>query len=257
MVSQNEVKPYLRKIRDWKIRNMVMLYLEASELFIECRRKLKKDVFISFDKLREICDILYEIKEDHHLIFKRLIDPQKSKFESADKFMPEEIEIAFMNNIGLLFHKIMVTRELKYVIEHYVEGSQEFQKNHDSLTAQLNQIAQLFREGEEILNSLLPLHKDNLLLLTLFLENPRTTKRHLGKDIHEIISQFSNGHPVEEMYRVVADFYARNGWKDKADKILKETLKRAPDHNGARKALKDLNENGHSSTRVRSAERQS
>ncbi|MFQ6113943.1 MAG: hypothetical protein ACE5NG_07610 [bacterium] len=91
MDDTNKVKAYLIQIKDWKIRNMVMLYLEAREKFKTYSRMIRSDVNISFEGMREICDILYEIKEDHHLIFKRALDPKRKKFEKAHKFMPDEI----------------------------------------------------------------------------------------------------------------------------------------------------------------------
>lgn len=240
MSNTEEVKPYLRRIKDWKIRNMVMLYLEAREQFLACRKMLKKDFFLSFGKMREICDILYEIKEDHHLIFKRLVDPQKNRFEQAHKFMPNKIETEFMNNIGLLFHKVMVTRELKYVMEHYVEESDAFQKTKDNLQDQLNKIDELFDEGIEILKSLIARYKNNILLLTLLLENAARTKRHFGQNVAEILDPFTGGKGLDEVYYSVGKFYAANGWNAKATKMLKEALKRNPRHKDAKTRLKAL-----------------
>ncbi|MFQ5486325.1 MAG: hypothetical protein ACE5DO_13465 [Desulfobacterales bacterium] len=96
MSKTQEVKPYLRRIRDWKIRNMVMLYLEARELFNACRKSLQQKGFMPFDKMREMCNVLYAAKEEHHLIFKRQIDPPKKRFEDVHKFMPDKNEIDFM-----------------------------------------------------------------------------------------------------------------------------------------------------------------
>ncbi|RMF66357.1 MAG: hypothetical protein D6743_06540, partial [Calditrichaeota bacterium] len=155
MSKSDGVKPYLVRIKDWKIKNMVMLYLEARGRFKEFNRMLRKGNFPSFERLREISEMLFEIKEDHHLLFKRLLDPQKHRFEKADKFTPNHLEIEFMNNIGLLFHKVTVARELKYVMEHYVEQSETFQRTKENLKVNIARIDELFDEGIEILTALI------------------------------------------------------------------------------------------------------
>ncbi len=237
MSEGHGVKPYLARIKDWKTKNMVMLYLEARELFIAYRRRLRKGVSLSFEGMREICDILYEIKEDHHLIFKRLIDPKKHKFEKEQKFTPSEVETEFMNNIGLLFHKVMVTRELKYLLEHYVEESDAFQQTGESLQYHINKIDSLFDEGIEILKSLVLQYKDNTLLLSLLLDDPERTKRHFGKNASDLIEQFVDGKGLHEVYFSVGRYYAENGWNEKAEKMFEETLKRNPKHRLAKKEL--------------------
>ena len=242
MAKVGSANPYLVRIKDWKIRNMVMLYLDAREKFLTYRRMLKKGIFISFEKMREICDILYEIKEDHHLIFKRLVDPQKNRFERAPKFTPSKVETEFMNNIGLLFHKVMVTRELKYLMEHYIEESEAFQKSEENLQYHLSKINALFGEGIEILKNLVVLHKDNILLVTLLLEDPARTKKHFGQDAYEMLEKFANGKGLEEVYFSVGSYYARNGWSDNARKMLEEALRRNPKHLSALELLNTIDE---------------
>ncbi|MFQ5865838.1 MAG: tetratricopeptide repeat protein [bacterium] len=240
MSNTDPVKPYLNRVKNWKIRNMVMLYLDAREKFKTYRRMIRSDVNISFAGMREICDILYEIKEDHHLLFKRVIDPKKKKFEKAHKFMPDEVETNFMNNIGLLFHKVMVARELKYLMEHYVEESETFRKSKEDLQFHLKKIDSLFDEGIEILKTLVGQYKDNILLLTLLLENPHQTKKQFGKDAVELIEQFVDDKGLDEVYYSVGKFYAQNGWKYKAEEMLREALKRNPNHKNAQQFLSNL-----------------
>lgn len=240
MSEENAVKPFLMRIRNWKIRNMVMLYLNARDKFKNYRRMIRSGVFISFERMIEVCDILFEIKEVHHLLFKRLIDPQKMKFEKTNKFTPDEVEMQFMNNIGLLFHKVMVARELKYLMEHYFEESEAFKRNQEELQSHLRKIDALFDDGIEILKSLIGKYKDNILLLTLLLEDPSKTKKHFGQNLVEIIAQFVDGKGLDEVYYSVGKFYAQNGWKDKALEMLNEALKRNPNHKNAQQSLSKL-----------------
>ena len=143
----------------------------------------------------------------------------------------------FMNNIGLLFHKVMVTRELKYLLEHYVEESDAFQQTGENLQYHLKKIDSLFDEGIEILKSLVLQYKDNTLLLSLLLDDPERTKRHFGKNASDLIEQFVDGKGLHEVYFSVGRYYAENGWNEKAEKMFEETLKRNPKHRLAKKEL--------------------
>jgi tetratricopeptide (TPR) repeat protein len=241
MSKKTEVKPYLSRVKNWKIRNIVMLYLEAREEFRNYRRSSRRGDFLSFDKLREICEILFEIKEEHHLVYKRLIDPQKNKFEKGHKIMPDKIETEFMNNIGLLFHKVMAARESRYVMEHYVEKSDTFQKNEESLQGHLEKIDELFEEGIDVLSSLIQANKDNILLLTLLLEDPKRTKRHFGKNAEGIIEQFGNNEGLAGVYFNVGQYYSASGWPEKAKRMFESALKENADHKNALAGLANLN----------------
>lgn len=236
--DENEnVKPYLRRVKNWKVRNMVMLYLEARDNFKKCNSLFKRGSFLSFEKLRDLCDLLFEAKEAHHFIYKRLIDPKKHKFEKIDKFEPDEIELDFMNNIGLLFHKMMVARELKYVMEYYKEESGTFQKNNESLRTHLSLIDSLFDDGVEIVRSLILRDTDNMLLLTFLLENAETTKRHFGKNAVQIVEQFGHGKQLDEIYYSVGTYYMHCGRLDKARKMFKLALRRNQRHKLAQQQL--------------------
>ncbi|MFQ5648311.1 MAG: hypothetical protein ACE5IY_00050 [bacterium] len=240
MSDDAAVKPYLKRIKKWKIRNMIMLYLEGRDRFKKYNRMVKRGTFLSFAKLRELCDILYEAKEEHHQLYKRLQDPRKSRFEKANKFVPDEIELEFMNNIGLLFHKLLVARELKYVIEHYVEESETFQKNSENLKNQLELIDVLFDEGIKILESLITRNTDNVLLLTLLLENPEMTKRHFGKNAVQLVEHFGSGTGLDDLYFSVGQYYVACGREEKAKKMFKSALKNNAKHKLARQQLSDL-----------------
>lgn len=239
MSDEMEVKPYLRRIKTWKIRNMVMLYLDAREKFKKYRKVLKRGG--SFETLHELCDLLYEAKEDHHLLYKRLLDPQKNRFEKANKFMPDQTELDFMNNLGLLFHKLMVARELQYSIEHYREENDTFKRNMENFQSHLVLIDMLFDHGLQILERMIAQHTDNLLLLTFLLENPDMTKRHFGRNTMQIIENFGAGKGLDDLYCSVGEYYVRCGRKDKAKRMFKHALKKNADHPAASAGLAQLN----------------
>ncbi|MFQ5705879.1 MAG: hypothetical protein ACE5HO_00395 [bacterium] len=240
MSDSVRVKPYILKIKNWKIRNMIMLYLDAREKFLAYRKMIRSGAFLSFERIEEICDILFEIKEDHHLLFKRLVDPKKKKFEKDHKIMPGEVETEFMNNVGLLFHKMMVAKEFKYLMERYLEDSDTFKKSSGELQYQLMKIDKLFDDGIEILKTMIAKYNDNILLLTLLLEDPTRTRKHFGQNVAEILEQFVGGQGLDEVYYSVGKFYVESGWKEKAKSMLKEALRRNPQHQPARQQLSYL-----------------
>jgi tetratricopeptide (TPR) repeat protein len=247
MTGNHEIKPYLGRIKNWKIRNMVMMYLEARDKFKSASSSLKKanpfsdSTSVSFERMRDICDILFDIKEDHHLLYRRLIDPKKNEFEMTHKFMPDKTITEFMNNVGLLFHKVMVGRELKYLLEHYVEDDEVFQTNKESLGTLLKEIDDLFDHGIRILIELIEQNSDNLLLLTLLVENPKHTRKHFGEESTRLlIENFGEGKGLEEAYYTVGKYYIQCGRPDDARKMFKSALKNNTDHVPSRAALSDL-----------------
>ena len=243
-MSTESVKPYLRRVQKWKIRNTVMLYLDARDKYRKYIRLLRGGTFISSEKLREISDILYEIKEDHHLIYKRLVDPKKKKFDTTHKFHPTDIELEFINNAGLLFHKLMVATELKYLMEHYVEESDPFQKTGDSLRTQLNLITSLFDDGIAALQGVISQNNDNVLLLSLLLDNPDLAKRHFGKNAINLVEQFCGGKSLDEIYYLVGQYHAECGRPGSAKRMFKSALKKNGRHELARQSLARLSEQG-------------
>ncbi len=237
MADENVVKPYFLRIRDWKVRNMVMMYLEAREKFMSSRRFPFRDISVSYERLREISDILFGLKEDYHLIFKRALDPEKGKYEKSHKITPDEVEAEFMNNIGLLFHKVMVTRELKYSMEHYVEDSRDFQRSKDNLQYQQEKIAELFEHGIEIIRNLLRRYKDNILMLSYLIEEPSKIRRHFGRDAFSLLHEYLDDQGLDEVCFKIGKYFLKNGWQEKASKMFKETLKHNPQHVNARREL--------------------
>lgn len=234
------VKPYVRRVKDWKVRNMIMLYLEARDSFLNNRRLPGRRSRRPFDRMREICDTLFQVKEDHHLLYRRIVDPKKKKFAEENKYTPDDIELDFMNNIGLLFHKMLVARELQYVLEHYLEESDTFRRTNESLENQLAAIEMLFDDGIRILKELIRRHKDNTLLLTLLLENPDLVKRHFGANARTIIEEFMTNGGLDDIYVSVGGFYLKCGRKENAIKMFKAALKHNVNHAQARSLLSEL-----------------
>lgn len=240
MSRQDDVKPYLRRVKNWKVRNMVVLYLQARDLFLKCNQLFRRGKFLSFDEMKELCDMLYQVKEDHHLLYKRLLDPRKNRFEKSKKFLPDEVEMGFMNNVGLLFHKVMVARELKYLIEHYVEESDAYQRNSENLHSHLDLISTLFDDGVEILRQFIAQNRDNILLLTLLIENADMTIRHFGGSAVQMVEKFAEGNDLADIYCSVGEYYIDCGRVESAKRMFKTALRKNGNHRRAKQQLEAL-----------------
>ncbi|MFQ5677008.1 MAG: tol-pal system YbgF family protein, partial [bacterium] len=156
------------------------------------------------------------------------------------KLMPSQVETKFMNNIGLLFHKVMVTRELKYVMEYYVEKNDTADNNEESMHWHLKRIDALFDDGIDILTSMILENHDNILLLTLFLEDTANAKRHFGENFRKIIQNFTGQKGLAEVYYKVGTYYMECGWNQKAKKMFKTALKENPAHKRSMARLRSL-----------------
>ncbi|MFX0141291.1 MAG: tetratricopeptide repeat protein [Candidatus Hodarchaeota archaeon] len=232
--------PYIQNIKDWKIRELVIGFLEAKATFEKNNKPKKKDSFISFSILRKICDMLYETKENHHLIFKKITNPKNHTFEVANKFTPNEGDINFMNNVGLLFHKVMVARELKYVLDYYEEDSTGYQETKASLERNLQRIEMLFNQGIDILLSMLRNHKNNIYLITYFLENKKFCTDQFRIDLESLLKIVTDKDSLENTYLMSAMYYANSGWYDKARKMSQKSLQLNPENKEAKSLIESI-----------------
>ncbi len=241
VAKKDEVSPYIKNIKDWQMRDIISRYLEAFITFKEFNRSFHKGEIMSFSNLRKIHDMLWDVKEKFHLIFKRVLNPKKRIFEQANKITPSENEIDFMNNVGLLFHKVMVARELKYVLDYYEEDSAGYQDTIASLEHNLERINVLFDQGKDFLVKTLVNYRDNIQLLTYFLENKEMCEPILKKRPDEILKIISGGKKIEDIYMAVVRYYQYSGWNDKAESVLRELLEVRPGHKEATVLLQAIN----------------
>lgn len=237
------VSDYLLGIKDWMVRKMAANYIIACENFKTTFAKAKPKIDFSFQKLDEICDILFEIKEDHHVVFKRVVGPEKVKGEDKHKIDPAQQEINFIANVGRLFHKMLVARELKYLHKHY-----DPLKNGDSgaateLDVQLKEIDDLFNHGVEVLVEFMQLHSSNVLLLALIVENQNTLRKSIGMTGSDLLKKVTGQNNPEATYYLTGKYYMDSGWFERAENMFKKILQSNPKHTEARQAINDIKMN--------------
>lgn len=231
------LSPYVEKISKWKMRDILDNYLRALRKFQFLSQEHKNGQDFSFKNLRTICDYLWHAKEGNYLIFRRLTNPKKKIFEKASKLTPNDDEIAFMNNVGLLFHKILVARELKYVLEHYADDSEEYQETNTEFQNIMKRVEILFKQGIDVLMKILRHQHENIPLLTFILENHKCIEKVTGKNLPAVLHFILGEHKIEQAYYQAAKFYHESGWVEQAKLMMEKVLEINPHHQPAQQIL--------------------
>src|SRR5262245_18146141 len=107
-------RSYLAAAKSWKIRNMIAGYVLARLTFQQHWRPKASDHHVpAFEVFKKICASLQQVKDDHHLIYRRAADSTNGHNgrNERHKLVPGFAETAFINHVGLLFHKAMVGKE--------------------------------------------------------------------------------------------------------------------------------------------------
>ncbi len=238
--EQGTVSEYLNNIRDWKTCQMVSNYLLACEKFKAAYTSSNPLSKFPFRDIGQICNILYNLKEEHHLIFRRVVGPEKIKLEDRHKIQPNESEIQFIANVGMLFHKILVARELKYIHMHYDPLSGVGSNAEGELIKYLQQINELFDKGIEVLLKFIHNHASNILILSYLLENSKSVKKSIGVTGIQVLKKITGQSNLAPIYYLIGKYYVESGWYDRAAKLLKKTIKMNPKHTEARDLLEEV-----------------
>ncbi|MDQ7054216.1 MAG: hypothetical protein Q9P14_15510 [candidate division KSB1 bacterium] len=238
--ERGQISDYLLNIRDWKICHMVSRYIEALAQFREHYKKANPLSEFPFRELEKICNILYNLKEEHHLVFKRVIGPEKIRQEDQHKIMPDESEAKFIGNVGMLFHKILVARELKYIHLHYDPLSDVGSSAKDELIHYLHQLNDLFQAGSQVMLEFIEAHSRNVLLLSYLYTNSKMIKASIGLSGIDILKRITGQNNLEPIYFVISRYYFESGWYDRSQKLLKQVIRKNPKHREARALLEEV-----------------
>ena len=246
MLQQSTNSAYLRGVKTWKLRNMAEGYLRAR---LACQ-KLCHDFsdngkLPAFEALQEISEILAEVKDDHHLVFRR--SDELDLPQSQHKLIPGYAETAFIDHVGLLFHKVMIACELRYILQRYAHDEKEWQRTYDELLINLTAIRQLFDEGAKTISDLMRTHADNALMLAFLYENYRWVAKTLHLSVGSLLEEVFPDEAPAELYNRIARYYHEGGWNDQAYGAAKRALTHDKNHAGAvelKQALKNHSKRG-------------
>ncbi len=239
---QNTVNRYIRKRKSWSIKNILSNYFKAINLNSDIAREYHAGRDVPFEKLKQLSDILFTCKEELYLIFKRLDDPRKNEFESVEKFTPNETELAFIHNVGLLFHKAMVARELKYMLEYYeTDAEEDYYDVKVSLDDYIARMTMLFKKGINLVEPLLENFINDAVVIAYFIEHERYVRSVLGETGVKIFQRIEQAHQSNRIFTKVAEYCVESGWTDRAKKVLYHALQVYPEDTQARDMLVQCN----------------
>lgn len=236
MSKVNTHRNYLTSVKDWKVRNMIQGYLQACHAYQEMRQpRIRKPRAPSFDVLKQISDTLYRVKEDHHLVFRKP-DEMNSK-SSRHKLVPGYADTAFIDHVGLLFHKIMVARELRYILEHYAHNKDNWETHFQALQTNLELIDEIFEKSLAHVLEFMRSHSDNTLLLAFFIEHDKKIAKCVKLDAKKVLHELITKVELPQAYFMVAQYYLESGWHDRAVKAAQKCLQEDAHHAAARELL--------------------
>lgn len=222
---KEKLSPFVFHNRQWLMKKIISDYFRAKNMFANMDRESQAGQFIPFDKLKKLSDVLFAVKEDMHLLFKRLIDPAMLQFEDKDKITPNRLEIEFINNVGLLYHKAMVARELKYLLEHYTIESSDYVASKASLDTYMMKMRVLFDEGIRLIKRLFRDYKDNIVLLYYIVKNDHYVQYVLGESVEELLKLLQGRNKVDHAYVRAGKYCIESGWQELGKKFLLEALR--------------------------------
>ncbi|MBN1482554.1 hypothetical protein EH223_10955 [candidate division KSB1 bacterium] len=226
---REHVSEYIQKRKSWTIKNVLSNYFKASNLFANIYREYSSGKDVSFERIRQLSEILFDIKEELHLVYKRLKDPRKNIFEHTAKYTPNDSEMDFIHNVGLLFHKAMVARELSYMIDYYeTDADEDYNELKNSYDDYMKRLANLFEKGAALVPPFLRNFSNDVVVLSYFLEHDRYAESVLGLDLSSIFEHLQENAETISPNIKVAHYLLESGWKDRAKKVLYDGLQKNP-----------------------------
>jgi len=218
-------RSYLAAAKSWKIRNMIEGYVTARLTLLQQWRPKTSDHHVpSFEVFKKICDILQYVKDDHHLIYRR---PEAAHSRNErHKLVPGYAETAFINHVGLIFHKTMVAKELRYILERYAHDERNWEMHFQELQTNLARLEKFFEQDREALTAFIRSQSENALVLAFLLENQRAVAKCFGIRPTEVLSTFAAKLEPEQVHYVVAQYYYESGWYERAHEIVQKALQK-------------------------------
>ncbi len=232
--------PFVLKNQSWIIKNVLAHFLRAANLFAEIYRTFEssQNSDVSFEKLKQLSDVLFTAKEQLRLIYRRTGYYDDEEYYTG-RYDPNSVEFSFINNIGVLFHKATIARELKYMAEFYQTDSDDYLQMKSSLADYMQKLNLFFERGKECALPFMKGFSKNVVILAFLLENEHYFKSTLGKDIPAILKYFEPDHGIEDFYLLVIDFFLESGWLERAKKMIKQAKGINPDNPQVREYVKE------------------
>ncbi len=233
----DKVSPFIAANKSWLLRKVIADFLYAKNLFSKLFLDYSAGGEVSFEKMKKFSELLFTAKEDLHLLFKRIGDPYQEGVEKSFKYTPNDDEIDFMNNVGLLFHKATVARELKYMLEYYKTDSDDYKQIKVLLDYYVNNMEGLFKVGIEKAKCVLKDSDKNLAVLLYLFENERYVTNAFDKSLKQLLEEILGKEDMDNRINEVGVLCLDSGWPERAFKIFNRAIELNPENNQAKQYL--------------------
>ena len=221
---------YIQRTRDWAVRNMVSLYLEAVETFREHYQAHPDKRKISHKGLSTVCDMLFYLKDQQEIIYEPVAATSgaKKKVDHSHKLAPNPAETRFIVNVGLLFHMVLIAREMKFIHQHYNDAAAPRQEIGKDLEMSLEKVERLFTEGVDILIDFARVHSNNVMLQAFLIQNATRMNKAIGIRGPELIRLVIGRKNLEGTYFLAGKYFLESGWYDDARRMFTKVLRKNP-----------------------------
>ena len=229
-----KIRPFLAINRQWMIKRILVSYFRAKNTFANIDREVDAGREITFDNILKLSDGLFKAKEEMHLLFQRArADGQRAEYE---KLEPTGLEVDLINNVGLLFHKVMVVREQVYILEHYADESADRTLTRANLDVDMDKMRALFNQGLEIISGLMRDYRDNEVLLYYMITNEHYIRFVFGEELDTLLARM-HGTEIDRAYLLAGKFCLDSGWEEAGRKCLLEAMRVNPKNREAKNLL--------------------
>ncbi|KAA3655433.1 MAG: hypothetical protein DWQ10_17250 [Calditrichaeota bacterium] len=231
---------YIHRTRDWTVRNMVATYLSLCARFRKTYENLSKPEDFPHETLSDLAEMLFTLKEDAKLIYKPIVRTSSVRKQKDHRIKPDKSESDFLVIIGRLYHKLVVTRELKYLFDNYDALSRHFMDSKNELVHNIETINSFLEKSLPSLLSFLRYNSNNIKLLSFLIEIDPRMKMCLGIRGPELFRSILNDDNIHEKYILAGKYFFESGWYDDSRNILKKVLRKDPKNEQALAILDKL-----------------
>ena len=235
---------YIQRIQNWTIQNLVGNYLEAAKLFNEVCSSHEDRMDFPYQKLWDLCDLTFHIQEQSGLIFKHLARSRVKKIKENHKIEPNLAEKNFIAHVCLLFHSVLVARELKFIHENFSSFSQRYLDSERDFKSHLDVVDAHFRDGVIVLIELLRHHDTNTILHAFILKNRSLVKAALGMSSKKLIKKVVGKGSLDQVFLDAGQYYIESGWQGDALHFFKQCLEISPQSHKAKEFINQIEKTG-------------
>ncbi len=233
-------KDFIHRTREWTVRNMVATYISVCEEFRKTYDQCENPEDFPHKKLSELADMLFSLKENSKLIYKPFVKSSNRRKQTDHRFTPDKAEVDFLVIIGLLYHKMVISRELKYLYVHYDAFSRNYTDTKAELLHNIQNIMLYLEKSMPSLLDYIKYNAANVTLLVFLIDISTKMKKCFGVRGSELLQSVLNDDRLEEKYLLAGKYYFESGRYTESEKLTRKVLRKQPANKDALAMLAQL-----------------